>query len=156
MQVVCFWCCVLPDFAVQINNFVSLVLFSAAIHKGRGKKLSTLSKIIKWRKEQMEGRRLCSLRHYDAICTRIDMWFTPYFNILGRPRIEYVIKTNFITFQTVNQEIVLILIWLYKGMGLDFVYEIFRKIVLMLFSLGWPNFIVGLPLLCEMLGNMCM
>ena len=58
------------------------------------------------------------------------------FNILGRPRLEYVIKINFITFQTVDQEIGLILIWLYKGMGRDFAYEYFRKIVLILFSTG--------------------
>ena len=36
---VCLWCCVPPDFVVQINNFFSLVLFSSVIHKIRGKKL---------------------------------------------------------------------------------------------------------------------
>ena len=34
-------------FVVQINNFFSLVLFSAEIHKGRGKK--RISKTIKYK-----------------------------------------------------------------------------------------------------------
>ena len=38
--------CSVPDFVVQINNFFSLVLFSAVIHKRRGKKL--ISKSIKY------------------------------------------------------------------------------------------------------------
>ena len=41
------WCCDPPDFVVQINNFFSLVLFSAVIHKRRGKKL--ISKIIRYK-----------------------------------------------------------------------------------------------------------
>ena len=47
MQFVCLWCCVPPDFVVQINNFFSLVLFSPIIHKIRGKKL--ISKTIKYK-----------------------------------------------------------------------------------------------------------
>ena len=43
---VCLWCCVSLDFAIQIN-FFSLVLFSAVIHKRRGKKL--ISKTIKYK-----------------------------------------------------------------------------------------------------------
>ena len=39
VQFVCLWCCVPPDFVVQINNFFSLVLFGAVINKRRGKKL---------------------------------------------------------------------------------------------------------------------
>ena len=41
----CLWCCVPPDFVIQIYNFFSLVLFSAIIHKRSGKKL--ISKTIK-------------------------------------------------------------------------------------------------------------
>ena len=98
--------CVSLDFAVQINNFFSLVLFSAAIHKSRGKK--PISKTVK-RKETiyqdkiylyfipktltflLENYRFCwqsgndansrwhkcSLHHFDAIHTAIYMWFTP-------------------------------------------------------------------------------
>ena len=33
------WCCVSPDFVVQIKNFFSLVIFSAVLHKRRGKRL---------------------------------------------------------------------------------------------------------------------
>ena len=47
VQFVCLQCCGPPDFVVQINNFFSLVLFSAAIHKRRGKKL--ISKTIKYK-----------------------------------------------------------------------------------------------------------
>ena len=36
-----------------------------------------------------------------------------------------------------------------------FVYDFSRKMVLMLYSINWPNFIVWLPLLLEILGNMC-
>ena len=36
-----------PDYVFQVNNFFSLVLFSAVIHKTRGKKL--ISKTIKYR-----------------------------------------------------------------------------------------------------------
>ena len=34
-----------------------------------------------------------------------------------------------------------------------FVYEVSRKMFLMLHSINWPNFIVGLPLLLEMFDN---
>ena len=36
-----------------------------------------------------------------------------------------------------------------------FVYDFSRKMFLMLYSTNWPNFINWLPLLLEMLGNMC-
>ena len=46
-----------------------------------------------------------------------------------------------------------------KGLGIvfppHFVYDFSRKIFLMLYSINWPNFIVWLPLLLEILGNMC-
>ena len=45
VQFICLWCCVPPDFVVQINNFFNCVIFSTVIHKRRGKKL--ISKIIR-------------------------------------------------------------------------------------------------------------
>ena len=36
-----------------------------------------------------------------------------------------------------------------------FSHNFWRKIFLLLCSINWPNFIVWLPLLCEILGNMC-
>ena len=46
-----------------------------------------------------------------------------------------------------------------KGLGLvsppHFVYDFSRKMFLMLHSINWPYFIVWLPLLLEVLGNMC-
>ena len=36
-----------------------------------------------------------------------------------------------------------------------FMYAFSRKMFLMLCSINWQNFIVGLPLLLEILGNMC-
>ena len=49
--------------------------------------------------------------------------------------------------------------FLQKGLGLPspphFVYHFSRIIFLLLYSLNWPNSIVWLPLLLEMLGDMC-
>ena len=46
-----------------------------------------------------------------------------------------------------------------KGLGLDstshFVYDFSGKMFLMLRPINWPNFIVRLPLLLEILGNIC-
>ena len=46
-----------------------------------------------------------------------------------------------------------------KGLGIvspgHFVYDFSRKIFLMSNSINWPNFIVWLPLLLEILFNMC-
>ena len=36
-----------------------------------------------------------------------------------------------------------------------FWHNFWRKIFLLLYSINWPNVIVWLPLLCEILGNMC-
>ena len=36
-----------------------------------------------------------------------------------------------------------------------FVYDFSTKMLLMLYSINWPNLIVWLPLLLEILGNMC-
>ena len=49
--------------------------------------------------------------------------------------------------------------FLVKALGIisppHFLYNFLRKICLMLYSTDWPNFIVWLPLLREILGNMC-
>ena len=46
-----------------------------------------------------------------------------------------------------------------KGLGLvfppHFVYDFLSKMFLMLYSISWPNFTVWLPLLREILHNMC-
>ena len=55
------------------------------------------------------------------------------------------------------------LIWSFyikkRGLGLVFLYhtlhDIWRKVFLLLYSINWPNFIVWLYLLCDILGNMC-
>ena len=36
-----------------------------------------------------------------------------------------------------------------------FVYDFSTKMFLMLYSINWPNFIDWLPLLLDILGNMC-
>ena len=46
VQFVCLWCCVLPDFVVQIN-ILQLGSIFRLIHKRRGKKL--ISKTIKYK-----------------------------------------------------------------------------------------------------------
>ena len=49
--------------------------------------------------------------------------------------------------------------FLNKGLGIvspaRFVYDFSTKMFLMLYSINLPNFIVQLPLLLEILGNMC-
>ena len=49
--------------------------------------------------------------------------------------------------------------FLEKGLGLvspsHFVYESSRKIFFMLYSINWSDFTIWLPLLIEILGNMC-
>ena len=46
-----------------------------------------------------------------------------------------------------------------KGLGIVspayFVYDFSTKMFLILFCINWPNFIPWLPLLLEILGNMC-
>ena len=46
-----------------------------------------------------------------------------------------------------------------KGLGIvspaHFVYDFSTKMFLVLYSINWPNFIAWLPLLLEILGNMC-
>ena len=46
-----------------------------------------------------------------------------------------------------------------KGLGIvspaHFVYDFPTKMFLMLYSINWPNFIAWLPLLLEILGNIC-
>ena len=48
--------------------------------------------------------------------------------------------------------------FLFKGLGIVspvyFLYDFSTKIFL-LYSINWPNFIAWLPLLLEILGNMC-
>ena len=49
----------------------------------------------------------------------------------------------------------------FSEMGLELnslpysVYDFLRKMFLILYSINWPNFIARLPLLLEILGNMC-
>ena len=49
--------------------------------------------------------------------------------------------------------------FLEKGLGIvslpHFVYDFSRKVFLILYSINWPNFIAWLPLLLEILVNMC-
>ena len=49
--------------------------------------------------------------------------------------------------------------FLEKGLEVDsqihFVYDFSGKVFLSLYSINWPNFIVWLPLLLEIMANMC-
>ena len=69
---------------------------------------------------------------------------------LGRPQLGHTIKTNFITFQTVDLEIHSILVFS-KSLGLpsppNFVYNFPRKIFFMSYSINWPMFTIWLDLL---------
>ena len=58
VQFVFLWFCAQPDFVVQINNFFSLVLCFAVIHKRRGKEL--INKTIKYKLDS------CSKMQFDS------------------------------------------------------------------------------------------
>ena len=55
----------------------------------------------------------------------------------------------------IDPEICSILIFQKRVSPPHFLHEFLRKMFLMLHSINWPNFIVWLPLLLEILGNMC-
>ena len=63
MQFLCLCCCVAHDFVVQINNFFSLVLFSAIIHERTGKKL--ISKTIKYKLDSSSKTQFVFFYHKD-------------------------------------------------------------------------------------------
>ena len=75
----------------------------------------------------------------------------------GRPRLGYTAKTNFIIFQTVDPKRHSILIF-NKGSGNSFSitpHNFSRKILAILYSFNWPNLIIWLTLLLDILGNIC-
>ena len=69
------------------------------------------------------------------------------------------VQTNCIEFQTVEPRDLLNFYFSEKNLGVvsptHFVYGFLRKMFLMLYPYKWPNFIVWLSLLLEILGNMC-
>ena len=73
------------------------------------------------------------------------------FNIFCQSSTWHIIKTNCIKLQIRSI--------LEKGLGVGssphFVYHFSRKLFLMLYSINLPNFIALLPLLLEILFNMC-
>ena len=81
-------------------------------------------------------------------------WSAAYFQYISMPSTCHTIKTlDYWSRDRLN------FIFLEKGLGLvsppHFEYDFSRKIFLMLHSINWPNFIVWLPLLLDILGNMC-
>ena len=70
----CLWCCVPPDFVSQINNFFSLVLFSAVIYKRRGKKL--ISKTIRYK---LDGSPEMQFPFFYPKDSQTFFWKTIYF-----------------------------------------------------------------------------
>ena len=76
----------------------------------------------------------------------------------GRPLLGHTIKTNFIEFQIVDPEQYWILFFI-RGSGTTFsttfCARFFKKLFAMLYYINWPNFIVWLPFLLEILDNIC-
>ena len=71
------------------------------------------------------------------------------FNVFGRPPVGHTIKTNFYNISDCwSRDILSSILTFYRRVGL-------RKIFLVLYSINWPNFIVWLPLLLEILDNTC-
>ena len=82
-------------------------------------------------------------------------WVSPSINCRG---LEYTIKTNLITFQTVGPEICSILIFIKRsGTSVSTTYCVwfFKKNISHVIFFNGRNFIVWLPLLLEIFGNMC-
>ena len=76
----------------------------------------------------------------------------------GRPGLRHIIN-KVLTVRTVDPEICLIFIFL-KGLRLvfpsHFLYDFLRTLFLMLYFINWPCFNVWLPLLLQILSNMCL
>ena len=77
----------------------------------------------------------------------------------GRSWLWTFLKNKLLSFQTVDPEICLTFIFLWKGLVLaskqHFVDDFSKKTFLILYSINWPNFIIWLTLLLEILDNMC-
>ena len=70
---VCLWCCAPPCFVVQINDFFSLVPFSAVIHKRRGKKL--IIKTIKYKRDSFSKMQFafCYLKDIPKVFGKLSI-----------------------------------------------------------------------------------
>ena len=69
----------------------------------------------------------------------------------GWPPLEHTIKTSFITFQIVDLEILIF----FKRVWDLLLHLILCMIFLLLYFINWPDFIFWLPLLTEILNNIC-
>ena len=87
------------------------------------------------------------------------MWFATYFQYISIA-VNLVYNKNKL-YKTLDYwpRDMLTLNFSEKGLGIvsppHFVYDFSRKIILMLYSINWPNFIACLPLLLDILDNMC-
>ena len=71
VQFVYLWCCVSPDFVVQINNFFGLLLFSTVILKRRGKK--TITKKTKY---ELGSSSKLQFAFFPQIHSKLFFWKT--------------------------------------------------------------------------------
>ena len=87
------------------------------------------------------------IRQKQLVCSLISLCFNS------------PIKINCIKLQDYWSRDIINFDFLEKGLGIVsppyFVYDFSTKVFLMLYSINWPNFIIWLPLLLEILGNMC-
>ena len=85
------------------------------------------------------------------VCSLILLYF-------DSPQISIQQKQMFKTFQYWSRDM-LKFEFLDKGLGINspahFLYDFSTEIFLMLYSINWPKLIICLPLLLEILGNMC-
>ena len=94
----------------------------------------------------------------NALCKVKASGQLPSFKIFQQVQLVHTIKTSFITIQTVDPGICLIL-GFYKSLELvssrHFVHNFSRNLFLMSYSINCPNPIAWLLLLLGILGNMC-
>ena len=86
------------------------------------------------------------------------MFYSCKWSIFRYPSTWHTIKTNCVKLSTTDPEICSNLIFRIgsgASFSTTFVYDFSRKMLLKLHSINWPNFIVWLTLLLQILGNIC-
>ena len=108
----------------------------------------------KWRRETSSSSLFIFFKKLNFRCKQVvSSLVSIYFDS------PQLVKANCVKRYTIDPEISSIFYVSEKGLRLvsppHFVHDFSRKMFLMLHPINWPNFIVWLPLLVEILHNMC-
>ena len=121
-------------------------------------KCSSSSFFLKKKKSFIQGKRECSgvLLHYISIALKLafskkELHRTLVYSsrdILQLHRALVYSSRDIFNFDVLEKDLGIVF-------PPHFVYDFSTEMFLMLYSINWPNFIVWLPLVLEILGNMC-